>query len=92
MVPLFRFLLDYYGENESSRNTVTRRAMKMKNKHRRKTHKKAYDRALMDEYGQEYQIVEKRLPGQHKSVYDTFVIKRKRTDFWVDIMVQLLVG
>lgn len=52
-----------------------------------------YDRVLVDSYGQEYHIVEKRFPGQRKGVYNTYVVKKKRMgkDFWIDIALQCLV-
>ena len=55
--------------------------------------KKTYRSVLMDGYGREYQIVEKRLPGRRKSIYDTFVVKKKRTgrDYLVEIMLQWLI-
>ena len=42
---------------------------------------------------QEYQIVEKRLPGQHKSAYDPYIIRKKRQgrDYLVEIMLQWLI-
>jgi hypothetical protein len=51
------------------------------------------ERVLMDGYGQEYHIVEKRLPGRRKSVYDTYVVRQKRTgrDYLVEIMLQWLI-
>ena len=65
----------------------------MKSKRRRRMRKMASERVLMGGYGQEYQIVEKRLPGQHKSVYDTYVVRQKRTgrDYLVEIMQQWLI-
>ena len=68
--------------------------MKTKNKRRRRTRKKAYRSVLMDGYGREYQIVEKRLPGQRKSIYGPYIIRRKRLgkEFWIDIALQWLIG
>ena len=68
--------------------------MKTKNKRRRRTRKKAYRSVLMDSYGREYQIVEKRLPGQRKSIYGPYIIRRKRLgkEFWIDIALQWLIG
>ena len=65
----------------------------MKNKRRRKTRKKAYRSVLTDCYGQEYQIVEQRLPGQRKSVYGPYIIRKKRLgkEFWIDIALQWLI-
>lgn len=65
----------------------------MKNKHRRRTRKKAYRSVLTDSYGKEYQIVEKRLPGQRKCVYGPYDIRKKRLgkEFWIDIALQWLV-
>ena len=65
----------------------------MKSKRRRRMRKMASERVLMDRYGQEYHIVEKRLPGRRKSIYDTFVVKKKRTgrDYLVEIMLQWLI-
>ncbi len=65
----------------------------MKRKRRRRIRKMTSERVLMDGYGQEYHIVEKRLPGQHKSVYDTYVVRQKRTgrDYLVEIMLQWLI-
>lgn len=67
--------------------------MKMKNKRRRGTRKKAYRSVLTDSYGREYQIVEKRLPGQRKSVYGPYDIRKKRLgkEFWIDIALQWLI-
>ena len=41
----------------------------------------------------EYHIVEKRLPGQHKSAYDPYIIRKKRQgrDYLVEIMLQWLI-
>lgn len=65
----------------------------MKNKHRRRTRKKIYRSVLTDNYGREYQIVEKRLPGQRKSVYGSYDIRKKRLgkEFWIDIALQWLI-
>ena len=65
----------------------------MKSKRRRRMRKMTSERVLMDGYGQEYHIVEKRLPGRHKSVYDTYVVRQKRTgrDYLVEIMLQWLI-
>ncbi len=65
----------------------------MKNKRRRRTHKKAYRSVLMDGYGREYQILEKRLPGQHKSVCGPYIIRKKRLgkEFWIDIALQWII-
>lgn len=65
----------------------------MKSKRRRQMRKMASERVLMDGYGQEYQIVEKRLPGQHKSAYDPYIIRKKRQgrDYLVEIMLQWLI-
>ena len=65
----------------------------MKSKRRRRMRKMASERVLMDGYGQEYHIVEKRLPGRRKSVYDTYVVRQKRTgrDCLVEIMLQWLI-
>ena len=65
----------------------------MKRKRRRRMRKMASERVLMDGYGQEYHIVEKRLPGRHKSVYDTYVVRQKRTgrDYLIEIMLQWLI-
>ena len=65
----------------------------MKSKRRRRMRKMASERVLMDGYGQEYHIVEKRLPGRRKSVYDTYVVRQKRTgrDYLVEIMLQWLI-
>ena len=49
----------------------------MKNKRRRRMRKKTYRSVLTDNYGREYQIVEKRLPGQRKSVYGPYIIRRR---------------
>ena len=40
-----------------------------------------------------YQIDEKRLPGQHKSAYDPYIIRKKRLgrDCMVEIMLQWLI-
>ena len=67
--------------------------MKTKNKRRRRTRKKAYRSVLMDSYGLEYQIIEKRLSGQRKSVYGPYDIRKKRLgkEFWIDIAMQWLV-
>ena len=67
--------------------------MKMKYKRRRQMRKMTSERVLMDGYGQEYHIVEKRLPGRRKSVYSTFVVKNKKTgrDYLVDILLMWLV-
>jgi hypothetical protein len=53
----------------------------------------ASERVLMDGYGQEYHIVEKRLPGRHKSAYDPYIIRKKRQgrDYLVEIMLQWLI-
>ena len=65
----------------------------MKNKHRRRMRKKTFRSFLTDNYGREYQIVEKRLPGQRKSVYSPYDIRKKRLgkDFWIDIALQWLI-
>ena len=65
----------------------------MKNKHRRRIRKKAYRNVLTDSYGREYQIIEKRLPGQHKSAYGLYNIRKKRLgkEFWIDIALQWLI-
>ena len=65
----------------------------MKSKRRRRMRKMASERVLMDGYGQEYHIVEKRLPGRRNSVYDTYVVRQKRTgrDYLVEIMLQWLI-
>ena len=65
----------------------------MKSKRRCRKRKKASERVLMDGYGQEYQIVEKRLSGQHKSAYDPYIIRKKRLgrDYLVEIMLQWLI-
>ena len=65
----------------------------MKSKRRRRMRKMASERVLMDGYGQEYHIVEKRLPGRRKSVYGTYVVRQKRTgrDYLVEIMLQWLI-
>ena len=65
----------------------------MKSKRRRRIRKMTSERVLMDGYGQEYHIVEKRLPGRRKSVYDTYVVRQKRTgrDYLVEIMLQWLI-
>lgn len=65
----------------------------MKSKRRRRMRKMASERVLMDGYGQEYHIVEKRLPGRRKSVYDTYVVRQNRTgrDYLVEIMLQWLI-
>ena len=67
--------------------------MKTKNKRRRRTRKKAYRSVLMDSYGREYQIVEKRLPDQRKSLYGPYIIRKKRLgkEFWIDIALQWLI-
>ena len=67
--------------------------MNMKRKRRRRMRKMASERVLMDGYGQEYHIVEKRLPGRRKSVFDTYVVRQKRTgrDYLVEIMLQWLI-
>ena len=41
----------------------------------------------------EYQIVEKRLPDQRKSVYGPYDIRKKRLgkEFWIDIALQWLI-
>ncbi len=59
----------------------------MKNKRRRRTRNKAYRCVLTGGYGGEYQIVDKRLPGQRKSVYGPYIIRKKRLvkEFWIDI-------
>ncbi len=92
-VPLFHFLPDYYIGNENSAIRLSGRAMNMKSKRRRRMRKMASERVLMDGYGQEYHIVEKRLPGRRKSVYDTYVVRQKRTgrDYLVEIMLQWLI-
>jgi hypothetical protein len=84
--------LDYYSEDNKSHITITGSVMKMKSKRRQKR-KKAYDRVLVDGYGQEYHFVEKRPPGRRKGVYSTYVVQRKRMgkDFWIDIALQWLV-
>ena len=40
-----------------------------------------------------YQTVEKRLPGQYKSAYDPYIIRKKRLgrDCMVEIMLQWLI-
>ena len=55
--------------------------------------KKTYRRVLTDSYGKEYQIVEKRPPGQRKSVYGPYDIRKKRLgkEFWIDIALQWLI-
>ena len=65
----------------------------MKNNRRRRMRKKTYRSVLMDGYGREYQIVEKRLPGQRKSVYGPYNIRKKRLgkEFWIDIALQWLI-
>ena len=65
----------------------------MKSKCRRRMRKMTSERVLMDGYGQEYHIVEKRLPGRRKSVYDTYIVRQKRTgrDYLVEIMLQWLI-
>ena len=65
----------------------------MKSKRRRRMRKMASERVLLDGYGQEYQIVEKRLPGRHKSAYDPYIIRKKRLgrDYLVEIMLQWLI-
>lgn len=65
----------------------------MKSKRRRRMRKMASERVLMDGYGQEYQIIEKRLPGQHKSAYDPYIIRKKRLgrDYLLEIMLQWLI-
>jgi len=65
----------------------------MKSKRRRRMRKKAYRSALTDSHGQEYHIVEKRLPGRHKSAYDPYIIRKKRQgrDYLVEIMLQWLI-
>lgn len=65
----------------------------MKSKRRRRMRKMTSERVLMDRYGQEYHIIEKRVPGRRKSVYDTFVVKKKRAgkDYLVEIMLQWLI-
>ena len=67
--------------------------MKMKNKRRRRMRKKTYRSVLTDNYGREYQIVEKRLPGQRKSVYGPYIIRKKRLgkEFWIDTALQWLI-
>ena len=49
----------------------------MKSRHWRKR-KLAYDRVLVDNYGQDYHIVEKRFPDRRKNVCNTYVIKKKK--------------
>lgn len=65
----------------------------MKSRRRRRMRKMASERVLMDGYGKEYHIIEKRLPERHKSVYDTYVVRQKRTgrDYLVEIMLQWLI-
>ena len=65
----------------------------MKSKRRRRMRKMASERVLMDGYGKECHIIEKRLPGRRKSVYDTYVVRQKRTgrDCLVEIMLQWLI-
>ena len=65
----------------------------MKSKCRRRMRKMTSERVLMDGYGQEYHIVEKRLPGRRKSVYDTYVVRQKRTgrDYLAEILLQWLI-
>ena len=65
----------------------------MKSKRRRRMRKMTSERVIMDGYGQEYHIVEKRLPGQHKSAYDPYIIRKKRQgrDYLVEIMLQWLI-
>ncbi len=65
----------------------------MKSKRRHRMRKMASERVLMDGYGQEYHIVEKRLPGRHKSAYDPYIIRKKRQgrDYLVEIMLQWLI-
>ncbi len=65
----------------------------MKSKRRRRMRKKAYRSALTDSHGREYQIVEKRLPGQRKSIYGPYIIRKKRLrkEFWIDIALQWLI-
>lgn len=67
--------------------------MKMKNKRRRRIRKKANRNVLTDSYGREYQIVEKRLPGQRKSVYGQYIIRKKKLgkEFWIEIALQWLI-
>lgn len=65
----------------------------MKSKRRCQMRKIASERVLMDGYGQEYHIIEKRLPGRRKGVCDTYVVRQKRTgrDYLVEIMLQWLI-
>lgn len=65
----------------------------MKSKRRRRIRKMTSERVLMDGYGQEYHIVEKRFPGRHKSAYDPYIIRKKRLgrDCMVEIMLQWLI-
>ena len=66
----------------------------MKRKRRRRMRKMASERVLMDGCGQEeYHVVEKRLPGRRKSVYDTYIVRQKRTgrDYLIEIMLQWLI-
>ena len=65
----------------------------MKSKRRHRMRKMTSERVLMDGYGQEYHIVEKRLPGRRKSVYEPYIVRKKRTgkDFWIDITLQWLI-
>ncbi len=66
----------------------------MKRKRRRRMRKRASERVLMDGCGQEeYHVVEKRLPGRRKSVYDTYIVRQKRTgrDYLIEIMLQWLI-
>ena len=61
----------------------------MRSRHRRRMRKMASERVLMDGCGREYHIIEKRHPGRRKSVYDTYVVRQKRTgrDYLVEIML-----
>lgn len=65
----------------------------MKNKRWRRMRKKAYGGVLTDSYGREYQIIEKRIPGQRKSTYGLYNIGKKRLgkEFWIDIALQWLI-
>ncbi len=52
----------------------------MKNRRRHRMCKMASESVLMDGDGEEYHIVEKRLPRRRKSVYDTYVVRQKTTE------------
>ena len=65
----------------------------MKRKRRRRMRKMASERVIMDGHDQECHVIEKRFPGRHKSIYETFVVRQKKTgrDYLVEIMLQWLI-